>query len=456
MSKLKILVVDDEERIRFALRDFLELQDYDVVEADGLTAAEAAARDTHPDAAVLDYGLPDGNALELLPRLKRIDPDLPVVILTGQGTIDLAVRAIKEGADHFLLKPVELPALLVLLQRLLERSRTERRALAGEASRGRAAIDPFRGSSPLMRRLAEQAPKMAGVESPVLILGETGVGKGVLARWLHNHSARAREAFVDLNCAALSRELVESELFGHVKGAFTGAAATKLGLLEVAHRGTVFLDEIGDVDPAVQPKLLTVLEDHRFRRLGDVQDRSVDLRLIAATSRDLGRLAQDQAFRSDLYFRISTLVLQVPPLRERRQDIPLLATEILERLALERGRRAVHLSREALAALASYQWPGNIRELRNVLERAVLLSANSVLHVEDLHFDVPANVAAQERAGSTVADEALTLPALERRHIERVLRATGGRVAEAAERLGIPRSSLYHKIKALQIPLSKS
>ncbi|MGH7703684.1 MAG: sigma-54-dependent transcriptional regulator [Gemmatimonadales bacterium] len=455
MPKPKILIVDDEERVRFAIRDFLELQDYDVVEANGCAAAEEIFRDAHPDGAVLDYRLPDGNALELLPRLKAIDPDLPVVILTGQGTIDLAVRAIQEGADQFLVKPVELPALVVLLQRLLERERTHRRDLAGEAGRGRGE-DPFLGESPAVRRLAEQAQKMAEVESPVLILGETGTGKGVLARWLHQHSPRAQEAFVDLNCASLSRELLESELFGYAKGAFTGAAANKLGLLEVAHRGTVFLDEIGDVDPLVQPKLLTVLEEKRFRRLGDVRDRRVDLRLIAATSRDLGRLAQEQRFRSDLYFRISTLVLRVAPLRERREDIPRFAAELLERLALERGRRSATLSAAALAALQAYPWPGNVRELRNVLERAVLLSSSSVLDPADLHFEALPAVAASLPHDATTPDDTLTLAELERRHIERVLREASGRVAEAAARLGIPRSTLYQKIKALRVEVSKS
>ena len=454
MTKPKILIVDDEERIRFAVRDFLELQDYEVVEADGVTAAEEVCRDARPDAAVLDYGLPDGNALELLPRLKALDPDLPVVILTGQGTIDLAVRAIKEGADHFLMKPVELPALLVLLQRLIERQRTHRRDLAGEARRGRAELNPFLGSSPAMRRLAEQAGKMAEADSPVLILGETGAGKGVLARWLHEHSPRAREAFVDLNCAGLSRELLESELFGYAKGAFTGAAGNKLGLLEVAHRGTVFLDEIGDVDPLIQPKLLTVLEDKRFRRLGDVRDRTVDLRLIAATSHDLARLAQEQGFRSDLYFRISTLVLRVPPLRERREDTPLLAADLLERLAAHRGRRC-SLSPAALTALQAYPWPGNIRELRNVLERAVLLSTDTVLGPGDLHFD-PLPPASSAAASGPAGDGTLTLAEVERRHIERVMQDVGGRVAEAATRLGIPRSTLYQKIKTLRIDVSKS
>jgi len=461
VSKSKILIVDDEERIRFAVHDFFELQDYEVVEADTCATAESAVRDARPDAVVLDYGLPDGNALDLLPRLKAIEPDLPVVILTGQGTIELAVRAIKEGADHFLIKPVELPALLILLRRMLERERTHRRELANQASRDRRReVDPFQGSGggPTMRRLGEQAAKMADADSPVLILGETGSGKGVVARWLHRHSRRANEAFVDLNCAGLARELLESELFGYAKGAFTGAATNKLGLFEVAHRGTVFLDEIGDVDPLVQPKLLTVLEDKRFRRLGDVQDRTVDLRLIAATSHDLSRLSQEQKFRSDLYFRISTLVLRVPPLRERREDIPSLATEMLGRFGRDRGRRTVTLSDQAMRALQAYAWPGNVRELRNVLERAVLLSGADTLQPADLHFDAAPAAATPPAAvqGTPTSDGNLTLMEVERRHIERVLRDVGGKVADAATRLGVPRSSLYQKIKTLGIEVSKT
>ena len=457
LSKPTILIVDDEERIRFAVRDFLELQDYQVVEAETCAGTEKAVREHRPDAVVLDYGLPDGNALDLLPRLKAMDHDLPIVILTGQGTIELAVRAIQEGADHFLLKPLELPALLILLQRMLERERTHRRELADQASRGRRRdIDPFQGSGP-MRRLGEQAAKMADTDSPVLILGETGVGKGVIARWLHRNSPRAREAFVDLNCAGLARELLESELFGYAKGAFTGAAANKLGLLEVAHRGTVFLDEIGDVDPLVQPKLLTVLEDKRFRRLGDVLDRTVDLRLIAATAHDLSRMAQDQKFRSDLYFRISTLVLRVPPLRERPEDIATLAAEILERLTRDRGRKPVTLSPQALSALRGYRWPGNVRELRNVLERAVLLSDAETLQPADLHFDTPGAAASTGAPAAAAAfDGQLTLLEVERRHIEAVLRDVGGKVADAATRLGVPRSTLYQKIRTLGIEVSKS
>jgi DNA-binding NtrC family response regulator len=458
VPKPRILVADDEDGIRFALRDFLEHGGFEVVEADDCAGAEEAFRERRPDAAVLDYGLPDGNALDLLPRLRAIAPSAPVVILTGQGTIDLAVRAIKEGADHFLVKPVELPALLVILERLLEQQRVSRRQIAGESRAARSEVDPFLGTSPVIRALAEQARKVAAADSPVLLLGETGAGKGVLARWLHANGQQAAEAFVDLNCAGLARELLESELFGHTKGAFTGAVANKLGLLEVAHRGTVFLDEIGDVDPLIQPKLLKVVEEKRFRRLGEVRDRTVELRLIAATSHDLNRLVQEQRFRSDLYFRISTLVLRVPPLRERPEDIALLALRLLDRFAAGRGRSGVTLSPAAMEALQGYAWPGNIRELRNVLERAVLLSDRALLGPADLHFDAPqSHGPAAGRAGpGDASDAGLTLAELERRHIERVLRDVGGRVAEAAVRLDIPRSSLYQKIKALRIEVSKT
>jgi transcriptional regulator with PAS, ATPase and Fis domain len=262
---------------------------------------------------------------------------------------------------------------------------------------------------------------------------------------------------VDLNCAGLARELLESELFGYAKGAFTGAAANKLGLLEVAHRGTVFLDEIGDVDPLVQPKLLTVLEDKRFRRLGDVQDRSVDLRLIAATSHDLNRLSQKQQFRSDLYFRISTLVLRVPPLRERADDIPMLANAMLSHLSRDRGRRRRALSAAAVRALQAYAWPGNVRELRNVLERAVLLSGADILQPSDLHFDPTGTTSSSAPAAAEPGfDGTLPLVEVERRHIAAVLRDVNGKVADAATRLGVPRSTLYQKIKALGIEVSKS
>jgi transcriptional regulator with GAF, ATPase, and Fis domain len=291
-------------------------------------------------------------------------------------------------------------------------------------------------------------------DQPVLILGETGSGKGVLARWLHEHGRRAAEPLVDLNCAGLSRELVEAELFGHTKGAFTGAVSAKRGLFEVAHRGSVFLDEIGDLDAPVQPKLLKVIEEQRFRRVGDVEDRTVDVRLIAATSLDLGQLVREGKFRSDLYFRISTLVLTVPPLRDRPDDLPRLAQELLDRITPRHRVRKLTLHPDAIAALQCYLWPGNVRELRNVLERAALLTDHSELRREDLHFDA-AGVGTREPTADPLAT-VTTLAEMERVMIERALAATGGKVAEAAQQLGIPRSTLYQKLKTFGISSSRS
>ncbi len=435
MAKIKLLIVDDEPAVRFGMRDFLSSHGYEVDEAETCQAAEECVRAARPDVAVCDYKLPDGNALDLLPRLKAIDPEIPIIVLTAHGTIDLAVRAIKEGAEQFLTKPVELPALLVIIERLVEQQRARQKLHVDAARQARAIVDPFVGTSAAIRQLAEQARRVAATESPILILGETGSGKGVLAQWLHRNGPRAHEAFVDLNCAGLSREFLETELFGHEKGAFTGAVSSKVGLLEMAHRGTVFLDEIGDMDLQVQPKLLKVLEEKQFRRLGSVGDRRVDVQLISATHEDLGRLVNERKFRSDLYFRISTVPLSVPPLRERAEDIPVLARRLLGSFAGDVG-----LSPEAEAALRAYAWPGNIRELRNVLERAVLLSGRRVLEVRDLRFEVPA-------APVELRDSQLTLAELEQRHIERVLAEENGNVARAAARLGIPKSSLYQKIK---------
>jgi DNA-binding NtrC family response regulator len=449
MSRNRILIVDDEPGVRFGIRDFLELQGYEVDEAENCREAQDIFRTSRPDVVIADYMMTDGTALDLLPRLKEINPDTPLLILTAHGSIDLAVRAIKEGAEQFLTKPLELPALATILKRLLENQRNRHKQLASKSRQVRRAIDPFIGESPKIKALAEQSKKILATESPLLILGETGSGKGVLARWLHDNSPRAEEAFVDLNCAGLTRELLETELFGHEKGAFTSATASKQGLFEVAHRGTIFLDEIGDVDLQIQPKLLKVLEDKRFRRLGDVRDRQVDVRLIAATHQDLGQLVREKKFRDDLYFRVSTIPLAFPPLRERVEDIPTVAQYLLEKVAADLGRSEIKLEPESIKALQSYSWPGNIRELRNVIERAVLLSEDRTISIKDLHFD------GNSASRSTYLDSNLTLSELERQHIERVLREEQGRVEKAARRLGIPRSSLYQKLKKYQLDSSR-
>jgi DNA-binding NtrC family response regulator len=449
MSRNKVLVVDDESGVRFGIRDFLEQHGYEIEEAESCQDAQHLFRTSRPDIVIADYMLPDGTALDLLPRLKEIDSGIPLLVLTAHGSIDLAVRAIKEGAEQFLTKPLELPTLLVILQRLLQKQRNHHKQLASKSRQVRQATDPFIGRSPAIRALAEQAKRILGTESPVLILGETGTGKGVLARWLHDNSPRAEEAFVDLNCAGLSRELLETELFGHEKGAFTSATASKQGLFEVAHRGTIFLDEVGDVDLQIQPKLLKVLEEKRFRRVGDVRDRQVDVRLIAATHQDMGQLVREKRFRDDLYFRISTIPLSFPALRERIEDIPTMAQYLLDKLSVDLGRGELRLDESCMHALQAYSWPGNIRELRNVIERAVLLSDQKTITINDLHFD------GHTQVGAPFLDSRLTLLELEKQHIERVLQEERGRVEKAAKRLGIPRSSLYQKIKKHQITSSK-
>jgi DNA-binding NtrC family response regulator len=445
----KIVIVDDEADVRLPLRRFLAGKGYAVLEADSVGALRSLLRGESADAAVVDFSLPDGDGLDVLRSIKAQDPTVPVVLLTAHGSIDLAVKAVKEGAEQFFTKPVELPALLVVIERALDYRRIRQVSLAGKSAQNRRAVDPFFGDSPVMRKLAADAARLTGAKVPVLVCGETGTGKGVLARWIHDRSPRADEAFVELNCAGLSRELLETELFGHEKGAFTGAVSAKPGLLEIAHRGTLFLDEIGDVDLQVQAKLLKVVEDLRFRRLGDVRDRQVDVRLIAATHRDLGRLVQEQKFREDLFYRISAIQLVVPPLRERGEDVVLLARQLAERIAVDLGRPGARLSRAAEESLAARAWPGNVRQLRNVLERALLLTDHATLEPADLADAGPPAAPSAAGADGSVR---ITLAEAERRHIEAVLREERGAVSAAAAVLGLSRSALYERLKKFGIP----
>jgi DNA-binding NtrC family response regulator len=433
----RVLVVDDDEGIRLALGRCLGARGYEVVPAAGVREAEAAAAKAGADLAIVDQRLPDGTGLELLPRLRAILPHLPIVILTGHGTIDMAVQAIKDGADQFLTKPVDLEALVLLAARLTDARRNRQKQMAARPRPD--ALDPFLGESAAMRKLREEAEDARKADRPVLILGETGAGKGVLARWLHDSGDRAQEPFVDFNCAGLSRELLDSELFGHEAGAFTGAVKAKVGLLEVAHRGTVFLDEIGDTDPAVQARLLKVIEEQRFRRLGDVRDRVVDIRLLAATHQDLSRLMTEGRFRSDLYYRISALELRIPPLSERPEDVPVIARRILDSFAREVGRAVPGISESAMGVLQAHTWPGNVRELRNVLETAVLRNRSEQLEPEDLRLR-PSPAEASSGALPTLAE-------VERRHIRRALEVSGGHVGRAAHALGVSTSSLYERIR---------
>lgn len=396
------------------------------------------------DAVILDHCLPDGTAIDCLARIKSIDPSLAVIVLTGHATIDLAIEAIRLGAEQFLVKPLD--ALTALLTRAVELRR-----LRADADllllRNAGLNDPFANErSPLIRLLAAEAKRTLASASPVLITGETGTGKGVLARWLHRSGPRAGHAFVDLNCAGFSRELLESEFFGHQRGAFTGATRDKPGLLEIGDGGTVFLDEIGDMEPIIQGKLLKVVEEKRFRRVGGVKELTVNVRLIAATNRDLRARATAGLFREDLYYRLSAIQLHMPTLRERREDLPLIAERMLSVIASEMALPRPVLEPAAHAELFAHTWPGNLRELRHVLERAVLVAESGRIlphHLRLNHGRTP--------GAALDGESVLTLEAVEARHIQSAITATTGNLDAAATRLGISRSTLYQKIKKYQL-----
>ena len=441
----KILLVEDDDDLRHAYAVQLSTKGFTVEEASDVAGAERKFRANRPDLAILDFRLADGTALELVSSFKELEPAVPLIVITAFGSMELGVSLIKKGVEQCLAKPVEASALLMIVEKVLENSRNQQKQRANSVRRERVTLNPFLGESGAIKRLQQATMKVANSQSPVLIQGETGTGKGVLATWIHENGPRTEEPFVDLNCAGLTREFLESELFGHERGAFTGALNAKPGLLEVAHRGTVFLDEIGDIDPNVQPKLLKVLEEKKFRRMGDVRDRFIDVRLIAATHQDLRHLIETKAFRGDLYFRISTVPLAIPALRERQEDIPAIAQALLKRICSDMARPKAELSSQAVARLRSYYWPGNIRELRNVLERALLFTDDNVLEPGDFSFEQQS----QSRTGAYKQE--WTLEELERFHIAAAFTAEQKNVEKTALRLGIAKSTLYQKLKALNL-----
>ncbi len=440
------MLVEDDDKVRFGVATALRARGFEVWEAASLARARALYAN-RPDVIITDLRLPDGDAVSRLPRLREIDATVPVYIITGFATIDLAVRAVKLGADEFFTKPVEMSKLLGCVEKAVSRRATTR-----SGQRRRATFEETGARSAVMRRLDAEIERLRDSDCTVLILGETGTGKSVLARRIHDLGARSNGPFVDVNCAGLSREFFESELFGHERGAFTGALTTKQGLFDAANTGTLFLDEIGDIDLQVQPKILKVLEERRYRRLGDVRERAADVRLIAATHHDLLEAVERKAFRADLFYRVSTVTLHVPSLRERREDIP----SLIQHLLAQAGAPDVTLTREAWDKLTSYGWPGNIRELKNVVHRALLLREGDVVSENDVRFDTePRPSTRQLTTQATSPDEASlrTLEEVEREHIARALASEQGRVAEAARKLGIPRSTLYQKLKTYGIAL---
>ncbi len=443
-----VLVVEDDPSTRFGVGASLRKHGLRVLEADSYATAVQMLQE-RPDVVVTDLRLPDGDALAVLEQVKRSDVTVPVFIVTGYGTIDAAVRAVKQGAEDFLTKPVELDKLAAVVLRAAQRREENR---SSGVRRSLKSLE-FEASSDAMKRVAEQIDKLRDADCSVLLLGETGTGKSVLARRIHAVGARGKQPFVEVNCPGLAKDFVETELFGHERGAFTGAHASKVGLLDAANGGTAFLDEIGDIDVAVQPKLLKVLEERRFRRMGDVRERSVDVRLLAATHQDLMASIHEGRFRADLYYRISTVTLTVPALRERHEDIVPLARLMLREL----GDDKIDVAMDAQKALTEHPWPGNLRELRNVLERALIRRQGMAIRACDLCFDRPSErqrVAEKPNApkGPGIAR---TLGDVQREHIESALQAEGGKVEAAARRLGIPRSTLYQRIKEYGIQPSR-
>ncbi len=443
LSQNRILVVDIDPIVRSGICNFLTAQGHIVCDVSNCHDAQTELRRFCPEAVVLDLYLPNGDAPQLLRQAKALSPSVPVVVLSGQASVDAAGHAVRLGADQILVKPVELHELHAVLLRLLKGERIFPRSTPSHKSE---CIDPFLGTSSAIQNLRTIASRVLSSESPILLQGETGSGKGILANWIHRNGPRAHKPFLNLNCAGLSRELLESELFGYEKGAFTSAVSTKQGLLEVANRGTVFLDEIGDIDLQVQPKLLKVLEERTFRRLGDVRDHSVDIRLISATHRELLELVRENRFRSDLFFRVNIFLISVPPLRERTEDIALLSESILTSITRTYARPELRISDSAMAELERYPWPGNIRELRNVLERAAFLAERGIIAPEHLVFQISGN----DHRHSEFRNG--TLRDVERAYIHHVLQDEGGSIERAARRLGIPRSSLYNKMRRFEIP----
>jgi two-component system response regulator AtoC len=444
-----ILIVDDEESIRRNLKTYLVSQGFNVeIAADGKSGLEIC-RSRHVDLVLLDLKLPDMSGLEVLTQIKAISPGLAVIIITAYGDVRTAVEAIKLKADNFVLKPIELASLTVIVNNCLENyaRRMETQYLREKLSRMEGQETYYRLRQPEeiyqgIRLLSEKS------SVNVLILGETGTGKGMIARIIHDLSDRRQKAFVDLNCAGLSENLLESELFGHEAGAFTDARNQKRGLLEVAAGGSVFLDEIGDLSLLVQAKLLKVIEEKSFRRLGGVVNINADVRIMAASNIDLERAVKEKKFREDLYYRLKVMPLSLPPLRERREDILVLARIMLEEFTGSLGRSISGFSNEAEGVLYFYSWPGNIRELRNVVERAVLICTEGIIQAQNLPEDMRKGQGGREL---TPGNADLSLEDSEKAHIQNVLKTCQGNHSQAARILKIHRTTLIKKIKKYKL-----
>ncbi|WP_437631033.1 sigma-54-dependent transcriptional regulator [Sorangium sp. So ce854] len=439
----RVLVVDDEASARSGLEKLLRQEGYAVDAAgDGAEALEIAA-ERPPDVVVTDLKMPKMDGMALLGKLREQDPSLPVIVVTAFGDVTSAVQAMRAGAEDYLTKPVDFDALLLSIERALERSalRVEaenlRRQLREREGEG---VEGLIGASPAMQKVYRMARQVAAARATVLITGESGTGKGELARAIHAKGPRVKAPFVTLHCAALAESLLESELFGHERGAFTGADRRRIGRFEQAHGGTLFLDEVGEIAPATQVKLLRVLQERTFERVGGNETISVDVRLIAATNRDLAAAVQEGRFREDLYYRLNVVHIDMPPLRVRDTDVLLLANHFLRRFAAENHRKIEGFTDQARAKLVAHRWPGNVRELENAIERAVVLCDDTRIDADHLPIDAaPVAKGALRIPGATMAE-------IERYAILSTLEATNGSTTRAAELLDISIRTIQYRL----------
>jgi DNA-binding NtrC family response regulator len=454
--KRHLLLVEDEPALRTVVAEQLADRGFAVDQAESGETAVSRLSEFAYDAIVTDLRMPGISGAAVVDAALERYPDIVAIVVTGYGTVKDAVEAIKRGASDFVSKPFQIDELTHALDSALEQRRlkSENAYLRAQLDE-RFGIQGIIGKSPAMKRLYQLLEMVAGTNSTILITGETGTGKEVVARAIHHSSPRHAQRFVALNCSAIPETLLEAELFGHVRGAFTGAIGNRQGRLEQAHKGTLFLDEVGTMSTALQMKLLRVLQEREFERIGDTHTAKVDVRVIAATNSDLGRMISEGTFREDLYYRLNVIPVQLPPLRERKDDVPLLVQHFLDKLRGDKGQ-VVSVSQEAMRALMAYPWPGNVRQLENAVERAVAFGgARGQIDLNDLPPEIASARLESATPGVLLPDEGLSLDSLvsgvERNLIQQALERTNNNKGQAAQLLGLKRTTLVEKIKRLQL-----
>jgi len=456
-DKIRIMVIDDEPLMRVTIRDALIAEGYKVVTAETGRKGLDLFRNNQTDILITDLKLPDMDGIQILKEVKTRNPEAQVIVITAYGSVDSAVTAMKEGASDYLTKPFSMDELLLIAKRLVRiKQLEEENLLLRKKVEERYGLEGLVGKSPQMLKIYDLIETVSQTDTTVLINGESGTGKELVANAIHLRSLRKNGPFIKVNCAALPETLLESELFGHEKGAFTGAIKQRKGRFEMADGGTLFLDEIGDISPVVQVKLLRVLQEKKFERVGGNETLSVDVRLICATQKDLKEEIRKGTFREDLYYRLNVVPVNLPPLRERREDILLLADHFMDKFSKKMGKEIAGLSEDAKTLLLRYPFPGNIRELENMLERAIALIKGKIIQAEDLPDEVcgqPSSIqdVCKRIGGAKPLASATKL--FEKEYIQNVLEKTRGKKGQAADTLGISRKTLWEKIKELEIEI---